>query len=103
MGDFEMLCFLYLLYLCYRMVLSLNIRQQRRWWVRPFLLERDLDGYFAATYLKLKQSDPEEFFKHTRMNIQKYEQLLELLKQHLTKKSIRPPIDFECRLAVTLS
>ncbi|KAJ8926466.1 hypothetical protein NQ314_021169 [Rhamnusium bicolor] len=46
----------------------------------------------------MKKKDPEEFFKHTRMDRHIYDLLLSQTKDHLTKKSIRRPINFECRL-----
>lgn len=75
----------------------------RRWWIRPNNLDRDNAGYFVTVFTLLKDSDPDEFFKQTRMERQSYDSLIELIKDQLVKHSLRPPIDFEIRLAVTLS
>ena len=78
-------------------------RNKRRWWVREANLSRNKLGYFKCCFLKIKECDGEDFFKHTRMNRCTYDLLLNLLKDDLTKNSQRPSISPECRLAVTLS
>lgn len=105
MDEVEVFLCLYVLHQLYLMVRKFHERNasQRRWWVRPANRSRDKDGYFVNNYLKLKEIDPEAFFKHTRMTRELYNGLLNLLKDHLSKHSIRKPIDFECRLALTLS
>lgn len=104
MDEFEVFLCFYLLYQLYLMVHNLQKKSvQRRWWVRPANRSRDKDGYFVNNYLKLREIDPEDFFKHTRMTRDLYEELKNLLQNELTKHSIRKPIDFECRLALTLS
>lgn len=91
---------MYYLYICR---LNLSQARERRWWVREIYLNRDEAGYFAKMYKNMKDQDPEQFFKHTRMDRRVYDRLLSLTKDHLTKKSIRKPINFECRLAVTVT
>lgn len=78
-------------------------RNDRRWWVREANLTRNTLGYFKACFLKIKECDNEDFFKHTRMNRKIYDLLLNILKEDLKKYSQRPSIEPECRLAVTLS
>lgn len=76
---------------------------ERRWWVREANLSRNELGYFKNCFLKIKECDAEDFFKHTRMSRPLYNLLLNLLTKDLTKKSQREFIEPECRLAVTLS
>jgi len=78
-------------------------RNDRRWWVREANLSRNSLGYFKHSFLKVKECDGEDFFKHTRMSRQLYDLLLNLLTERLTKTSQRPSIGAECKLAVTLS
>ncbi|KAJ8964763.1 hypothetical protein NQ314_004654 [Rhamnusium bicolor] len=61
---------------------KLGLKSQERWELR----------------MNMKEKDPEEFFNHTRMDRHIYDLLLSQTKDHLTKKSIRTPINFECRL-----
>ncbi|KAK5644198.1 hypothetical protein RI129_008043 [Pyrocoelia pectoralis] len=105
MDEFEMFLYFYLLYQLYLLVLGFNLQNspQRRWWVRPANRSRNKDGYFINNYLQLKEIDPEDFFKHTRMTRNLYNRIINLLEPELTKHSIRKPISFECRLALTLS
>ncbi|KAJ8971598.1 hypothetical protein NQ314_000613, partial [Rhamnusium bicolor] len=103
--DNEDFLMFYLLYLSYLYVCHVNLSQarRRRWWVRDIYLNRDEAGYFNKMFKNMKEKDPEEFFKHTRMDRHIYDLLLSQTKDHLTKKSIRTPINFECRLVVTLT
>lgn len=105
MDDLEKLLLFYILFLLYSMAVDCYCQNtvKRRWWVRPINCKRDALGYFATTYLKIKEIDPQQFFKHTRMDRALYDKLLDLVKEDLQKKSIRKPIDFECRLALTLA
>lgn len=80
-----------------------EVDRRRRWWVRPINMNRDEKGYFVTTFLPMKEKDPEEFIKQTRMDKATYDILLCLMEEQLTKKCIRTPISSECRLALTLS
>lgn len=105
MVEFEVFLYFFMLYQLYMLVYDLNLQYspRRRWWVRPANRSREKDGYFINNYLKIKAIDPEDFFKHTRMSRHVYNKLLNLLQEELSKHSIRKPISFECRLALTLS
>lgn len=69
---------------------------------RPINKERDTNGYFKVTFLKIKELDPAQFFIHTRMPVTVFELLLSACKPYLEKKSMRKPIEPESRLALTL-
>lgn len=99
---FELFCELHKLYQEYQKIKKRQ-RCKRRWWVRPNNLTRNIAGFFNASFLPMKQMDPEVFFQHTRMTKNLYDLLLNLVEKDLTKKSIRRPINFEYRLSLTLS
>lgn len=96
---FFWLCLTYI----YLYRLNMECTSVRNCWIREIYQDRQRFGYFQTMFLKMKEKDPAQFFIHTRMNRNTYELLLSLMKDALTKKSIRTPIDFECRLAITLS
>ncbi|KAL1489767.1 hypothetical protein ABEB36_013701 [Hypothenemus hampei] len=107
MDDDEVVITMFsLLCVAYQFIVAINSqpeRRLRRWWVRDIYQNRIEFGYFNIMYKKMKERDPEEFFTHTRMDRDVYDLLLSLIKEKLTKTSIKTPINFECRLAVTLS
>lgn len=106
---FEMFFYLYCLYTSYQTFkqfykITKRYRGTKRMWTRANNTDRNTKGYFVTVFQKIKQLDQEEFFSHTRMNKKQYDILLNLIKSRLTKSTLRrPPIDFECRLALTIS
>lgn len=102
MDDFELCVSFMFLMISYLTIVKLR-KRNRRWWVRTANVTRNIDGYYKTCYQRIKECDPEAFFKHTRMTRPVYNLLLTLIKDPLTKKSIRRPIPAECRLAITLS
>lgn len=81
--------------------ITLN-RLKRRWWVRLINRPRDDLDYFNNLFSYMKE-DHEEFFKFTRMIPSQFNKLCDLVRPLLTKKSIRPSLSVELRVAVTLS
>jgi len=73
--------------------------KNRRWWVRPINKRRAEYGDFLTLFSELKK-DPDLFFRYTRMDVPTFYELLQLVGPHLEKKSIRPSICPEQRLAL---
>lgn len=82
MNGYQTLLMLYVLYTCYLFLYRLYIQRRgnRRFWLREINLDRDTTGYFVTMYPRMKETDPEQFFKHTKMNLHVYELLLSLVK-----------------------
>lgn len=66
------------------------------------LLQRKKKGHFHTLFQYIKIKDHEQFFKFTRMTVSQFEELLQILRESLTKKSIREPLSPEQRLCITL-
>lgn len=77
-------------------------RQRRRWWVRPVNQQRRKHGYFATLIKVMKEEDQEQFFTFTRMTLDIFKKLLELVGSHLDKKKTRDILCAEERLLITL-
>ncbi|EZA51165.1 hypothetical protein X777_10296 [Ooceraea biroi] len=75
--------------------------KNRRWHVRPINTRRAERGDFATLFSELKK-DSDLFFWYTRMDVPTFYELLRLVSLHLQKRSIRPSINPEQRLAITL-
>ncbi|XP_067625952.1 uncharacterized protein [Eurosta solidaginis] len=75
---------------------------KRRWWVRPVNRTRKTLSFHETSFAQLKLSDEEHFFKATRMNVAKFNALVNLLRERLQRFSIREPISEEIRLGITL-
>ncbi|KYN50378.1 hypothetical protein ALC60_00020, partial [Trachymyrmex zeteki] len=78
-------------------------RSKRRWWVRPINRPRDDFGHFRNLFSYMKTDDHEEFFGFTRMIPSQFRILCDLVRPFLTKRSNRPSLSVELRVAVTLS
>lgn len=57
----------------------------RRWWVRPILSRRKEFGDYENLLQEMRLSDQDMFFNYTRMDIQQFDQLLELVGPALKK------------------
>ncbi|XP_011884125.1 PREDICTED: putative nuclease HARBI1 [Vollenhovia emeryi] len=75
--------------------------KNRRWWVRPINTRRKVYGDFATLFSELKE-DVDLFFRYTRMDVSTFYELLRLVSPYLQKRSMRPSISPEQRLAITL-
>ncbi|XP_071578889.1 uncharacterized protein [Temnothorax nylanderi] len=94
---------LLLLLIYYMRLKRMNVHkrwQNRRWLVRPVNQQRKQQGEYDNLFQELK-NDEEMFFKYTRMNIQHFNKLLNMLECYLVKRTKRalPP---EQRLLITL-
>lgn len=79
---------------------------RRKWWVKPWAREerREAQGLGANLIPEMRETDPESFKNFFRMEPMYYDELLELVKPHITKQdtTMRNAIKAEDKLAVTL-
>lgn len=75
---------------------------RRRWWVRPVNRVRNVKGFYHNLVQELLTEDHEEFFSLFRMWPEQFQLLVELVRPHMPKNSIRTPLPTELRVAVTL-
>lgn len=94
--------YVYIVYKLYKFINEVANGTSRRWWVRLLNQSRTSEGFYEQSYHKIKQSDPEHFFKLTRMTVPTFNILLNLISSKLNKNSIRKPVEPECRLIITL-
>lgn len=78
----EFIEFIYIIYCAKRAYEKLQ-KTTRRFWVRSLYLEREVSGFFAATFQKLKTRDHEQFRIATRMSPAVFDCLFTLLKDKL--------------------
>lgn len=71
----------------------------RRWWMLPDKRERHHLGVYTTLFLKYKRTNHEEFFKMTRLTVEQFDDLLNLVSPALIKSSMREFLDPEFRLA----
>ena len=96
--DLEVLKDLYSMYKIHKK----RKNRSRKYWVRPILLTREIDGFFVSSFERMLSIDEPELFRHTRMRKSTWDILLNLLNESLMKTSIREPISPQYRLALTL-
>lgn len=72
----------------------------RRWLVRPINQMRNQNGDYENLFQEIK-NDSELFYRYTRMTLTHFQQLVEMTKPYLTKKSHRALVP-ELRLLITL-
>jgi len=78
-------------------------RREREFWVHPFNKSREENERFKKFYLDIRQY-PQKFFEYYRMSIQSFDELLENVRPHITKKitPFRNPVSAEERLTLTI-
>lgn len=78
-------------------------KRQRRFWVHPLISQRLSIGHFSILFRDLR-NDPEKFFSYTRMSVDTFDALLEVLRPRLMRMTtnMRKSITPEERLIVTL-
>lgn len=83
---------------------SLTAERTRVWTISIYTeQERSLYGFFNQLFQHIKNNDSIEFQKATRMGVNQFMLLLNLIKERITKQDcIRHPIPPESRLAITL-
>ncbi|XP_057302741.1 uncharacterized protein LOC130636907 [Hydractinia symbiolongicarpus] len=79
-------------------------KQRKRFWVRPWLLDRQTKGACNSILSELRLQDTEHFRYYLRMNTETFVELLEKVRPYITKQttSCRKPISAEEKLSVTL-
>lgn len=75
----------------------------RRWWARPVNRRRFDQGFNFNLFRELSISDHEEFFGYTRMWLEQFEFLLNLVHPYLEKRNIRTLLSPRLRLSLTLT
>ena len=77
--------------------------RKRRFWIRNIFLQRETRGTFRTLFQELLQ-DKELFFRYHRMTPSRFEHLLSLVEDKITKEktNFRDPICAEERLSITL-
>lgn len=90
-------------YVCALEACGMLTPRHRRYWVHPFHCVNDGFERFNAFYSSIRQY-PIKFFQFYRMSIKSYDELLEVLRPYISKKStaIRSSISAEERLTITL-
>ena len=85
-----------------RLKMQLSKRRIRRWWVRPINYSRTTQGTYDNLFREMRTTDHEEFFEYTRMNVQQFNYICDLVRPYLLKQSIRTPLSLQLRVAITL-
>lgn len=109
MDDEELLNFLvcaqgWNLILLMLLLAKMQVKKKRirRWWVRSINYPREYQGIYRNLFRELRTTDHEEFFDYTRMNVQQFEYICDLVRPYLIKRSIRTPLPLKLRVAITL-
>ena len=71
-------------------------RRRHRWWIRPIINKRHIEG---ATHLLLSKNPSDGFFfeQYLRLSLENFDFLLDKINRHLLKK------DTKCRKSITPS
>ena len=79
-------------------------KRLRRWWVQPHLYEnlRAEYGAYASIFMYFKLHNHEEFRNFVGMSVAQFNEIHELVKDKLAKRSNRKPLSSELRLAAVL-
>jgi hypothetical protein len=78
-------------------------RKQRSCWARPWLLRRAAFGHYETLLQELAAEDPPAFRNYTRVDLEMFHELEDLLYDKIVKKRTlwREPISPACRLATS--
>lgn len=85
--EIEMFMMLHLIYMYKKYKLQNKLSRPRRWGVRPQNKERTQLGHFYKLIQIMKNKDPDQFYKYTRMTIPVFNKLLGLVSSYLEKNS----------------
>ncbi|KAH7943584.1 hypothetical protein HPB52_009250 [Rhipicephalus sanguineus] len=81
----------------------LSLPTERRWWVRPLWMNREVESEFYTSMPLLMAGDREYFKKYYRMTPEKFEELHSLVEEPLTLMLVtREPVPSKARLAITI-
>lgn len=75
----------------------------RSHWIHPFFRERDAGERFRTFYNNIRKHET-KFFGYYRMSVKLFDELLQIMRPHLTKMNtqFRNAITAEERLTITL-
>jgi len=74
--------------------------RRRRWWIRPAIQEKNESEF--AWFVRARRTNHEEVFNFIGLEDWQFEHLLQMVRPQLEKRSNRPCIPPEMRLALTL-
>ncbi|KAL1488582.1 hypothetical protein ABEB36_015045 [Hypothenemus hampei] len=77
-------------------------RRKRRYKVKPINRQRKLYGQYEKLFKNMKENDPEQFFKYTRLSSEQFDFLLALIDPHIKKNKSKNPLSPSHRLSITL-
>lgn len=77
-------------------------RRKRRYKVRPLNRRRWVHGFYISYFRRMKDIDPEQFFKYTRMNKMMFDALLTRVSPLIRKINMNQALCPEERLCMTL-
>ena len=83
---------------------KLNARKPRKYWVRPWLLRRELYGQYDTLMHELAAEDVQGYVAFQRVCPELFQELLAKIGPRIEKRTtkMRQPISPEVRLAITL-
>lgn len=95
---------LYCLLLLNTIISRRNRTRFRRWWTQPHLTEnqRQLHGAYSNLFRYFKLNNHEQFYNFVGLTVPQFDHLLGLVRARLTKRSRRPSLAPELRLAAVL-
>lgn len=79
-------------------------KQMKRFWTRGIFRDRKLHSEYYNLYLDLRENDREFHYRYLRMSKERFDHLLSLVRDKITKKDtrLRKAITAEERLVITL-
>ncbi len=79
-------------------------RRRRRYWVKPWISRRPLQGQYEQLMSELRDEDGPEFRNYTRLDPPMFREMLNRLGPRIEKQAtvMRQPLDAGVRLAITL-
>ena len=79
-------------------------KQKRRFWRRGIFRDRKLHSEYYTLYESLRESDRETHYRYLRMSKERFDHLLGLIREEITKKDtyMREAVTAEERLVITI-
>ena len=89
---------------CNRKKMMVKKKQVKRFWRRGIFTDRKLYSEYYTLYKELRENDREFHFRYIRMSKERFDHLLSLVREKITKKDtkMREAITAEERLIITL-
>ena len=67
----------------------LEKKKRRKYWVRPIFLRRKVHGQFHQMLTELREGDREYYFRYMRMSPERFDHLLSLVEDKISKQDTR--------------